>query len=228
MSPKKLLLALFLLPVFSYSQTIQVKKESTSINNEVADGYEILVEATEEELQASLSRFLKSTGKVRESDGVFTISEPLIDGKKYARALYSTGRQVGKLSSAWMGINKKEWGNAANEVDKDLETLIHDFGVSFYRDKIQKQIDESKRASQTVERQKQKLVNQHGDLTSRIESNKREKIQLEKSLENNKLELENLYKRLQQNKNDQDSVAIAAEQIKKVIATHQERQKKVR
>lgn len=229
MSPKKLFFLLFLFPSgISYAQTIQVKKETTKINREIADGYEILVEVPEEELHTSLSKFLKSLGKVRESEGILTVSEPLIYGKKYTRALYSTSRQVGKLSSAWMGIHKKDWGNAANEVEKDLEKLIRDFGVSFYRDKIQKQIDESNRAAQAVERQQQRLLNQNRDLYSRIEDNKREKIQLEKSLESNKLELENLTKRLEKNKKDQDSVSIAGDQIKKVIVIHQERHKKVK
>ena len=105
--------------------------------------------------------------------------------------------------------------------------MIHDFGVSFHRDKIQKQVDESVRASEAVEKQQQRLNNQNRDLSTKIEDNKREKIQLEKSFEKNKLEFETLSKRLEKNKKDQDSVAVAGEQIKKVIELHKERQRKV-
>ncbi len=228
MSPKKLFLIFFLFPsAITYSQSINVKKETTRINGEIADGYEIMMEATEEEVQNSLSKFLKSSGKGRESEGVLTISEPLISGKKFTNALYSTSRQMGKLTSAWIGIHKKDWGAEASGVEKDLEKLIRDFGVSFHRDKIQKQIDESVRALQTVEKQQQRLVNQNKDLTNKVEGNEREKIQLAKSLENNKIEFATLTRRLEQNKKDQDSVAVAGEQIKKVIEIHKERQRKV-
>lgn len=228
MSPKKLFLIFFLFPsAITYSQSINVKKQTTRINSEIADGYEIMLEATEEEVQNSLSKFLKSVGKVRESEGVLAISEPLISGKKFTNALYSTSRQMGKLTSAWIGIHKKDWGDEASGVEKDLEKLIRDFGVSFHRDKIQKQIDESVRALQTVEKQQQRLINQNKDLTNRIEGNKREKIQLEKSLVNNKVEFETLTKKLEENKNDQDSVAIATDQIKKVVEMHKERQRRV-
>jgi hypothetical protein len=50
---------------------------------------------------------------------------------------------------------------------------------------------------------------------------------LEKSLENNKTENQELLKRIEQNKKAQDSVAVAAEQIKKVVEMHKERQRKV-
>lgn len=228
MSAKKLFLIFFLFSsAITYSQSINVRKETTRINSEIADGYEIMLEATEEEVQNSLSKFLKSVGKSRESAGVLTIHEPLISGKKYTNALYSTSRQMGNLTSAWIGIHTKDWGDEASGVEKDLEKLIYDFGVSFHRDKIQKQIDESVRALQAVEKQQQRLVNQNKDLTNKVEDNRREKIQLEKSLENNKIEFVTLTRRLEQNKKAQDSVAVATEQIKKVVEMHKERQSNV-
>ncbi|MBT1706483.1 hypothetical protein KK060_24630 [Fulvivirgaceae bacterium PWU20] len=50
------------------------------------------------------------------------------------------------------------------DVIKDVEKLVHDFGVSFYRDKVQQQIDESNRALQAVEKQQLRLVGQNKDL----------------------------------------------------------------
>jgi hypothetical protein len=78
-----------------------------------------------------------------------------------------------------------------------------------------------------VEKQQMRLVNQNKDLENKIEGNKREKIQLEKSLKNNKVELMTLTKKLEENKKAQDSVAIATEQIKKVVEMHKERQRKI-
>ena len=83
------------------------------------------------------------------------------------------------------------------------------------------------RALQAVERQQQRLTNQEKDFTNRLTDNKNEKIQLEKSFENNKLQFESLTKKLAQNKKDQDSIAMATEQIKKVIEMQKQKQASV-
>ncbi|HTJ52515.1 MAG TPA: hypothetical protein VL443_23810, partial [Cyclobacteriaceae bacterium] len=101
------------------------------------------------------------------------------------------------------------------------------FGVQFYRDKIQEQIDESNRALSAVERQQQRFSNQNRDLNMKLEDNKREKIQLEKSLVDNKTEYETLLKKIEKNKKDQDSLITSNEQIKKVIEAQKARQGKV-
>jgi hypothetical protein len=46
-------------------------------------------------------------------------------------------------------------------------------------------------------------------------------------LENNKLEYESLLLKIEQNKKAQDSVAVAREQVKKVVEIHREKQRKV-
>lgn len=209
-------------------QTVKVKKETARIKNDYADGFEVELQATAEEVEASLAKWMKSFGKAKSHGNFIAVSEPTIQEKKYTAPVYALNKQVGNIVSAWIGIESSDWSkNEAEEVSKELEKLIYDFGVNFYREKIQKQIDESVRASQAVERQQQRLQNQNRDLNNRIENNKREKIALEKSLENNRIELETLTKRLEKNKKDQDSVAVAGEQIKKVIEMHKEKQRKV-
>lgn len=227
MALQKIFLLIFLLPALTYSQTIKVKKETSRIDGEIADGYGISLEAPEPAVHNSLAKYLKSVGKIKQSDHVITISEPLIAGEKYPYPLYSTSWQTGTTTSAWVGINMNEWDDEANTMDKRLEKLIYDFGVNFQREKIQIQIDESLRALQTVEKQQSRLVNQNKDLTNKIEGNKREKINLEKSLVNNGLAFEDLTKKLAQNKKSQDSVATAGEQIKKVVEMHKARQQEV-
>ena len=85
----------------------------------------------------------------------------------------------------------------------------------------------SLRASQAVEKQQQKLVNENKSLNTKLEDNKREKIQLEKSMQENVVENGTLLKKIEKNKHDQDSVATAGEQIKKVVEMHKENQRKV-
>ena len=221
-----LLLIMFVLASSAYSQTVKVKKDNARVKGQNADGYEVELDGAVVDVEASLVKFLKPIGKGKQNDGVVSIAQPVIRGKNYTSPIYATVKDKGKMSSAWIGIKASEW-TSPDDVKKDLEQLVHDFGVSFHREKIQLQVDESNRALQAVQKQQTRLVNQNKDLNAKLESNKKEKIKLEKALADNKLELETLTKNLAKNKKDQDSVAIAGEQIKKVIEMHKARQKKV-
>jgi uncharacterized protein (DUF342 family) len=185
------------------------------------------LQSTAEEADGAINKLMKSFGKTKQGEDYVVVAEPTINGTLYAAPVYARTKQIGNMVSAWVGIRTKEWDSNVENLNKDLERLMYDFGVNFHKEKIQKQIDESMRALQAVERQQQRLTNQNRDLNTRVEDNKREKIQLEKSIENNKVELETLTKKLEKNKKDQDSVAISGEQIKKVIEMHRDRQKKV-
>lgn len=217
-----------LLAVSSFAQTVKVKKEQTRIKNDYADGFEVELPGTYEEIDEALSKLMKSLGKSKESEGYYAVAEPSVVGRTYTSPVYGSTKQVGNMISAWIGIKKSDWkDNDAENISSALEGMIRDFGITFHRDKIQKQIDETLRAAQAVEKQTQRLSNQNKSLNSKLENNKQEKIDLEKSLINNKIELETLTKQLAKNKKDQDSVAIAGQQIQKVLEVHRERQRKV-
>ncbi|MFZ6010172.1 MAG: hypothetical protein ACOYXT_07455 [Bacteroidota bacterium] len=218
--------SIVLLSLAAGAQTVKVQKETARVKGENADGYEVELEGAKDEVEASLTKYLKQAGKGKQNDDIIVISMPVIGGRSYTSPLYATTKDKGKTSIAWIGIKASEW-TSADEVKKDIEKMVRDFGVNFCRDRIQGQIDESNRALQAVEKQQQRLLNQNKDLTFKLDDNRREKVQLEKSLENNKLELEALTKKLEKNKKDQDSVALAGEQIKKVVEMHKERQRKV-
>jgi hypothetical protein len=208
------------------AQTIKVTNESVRLQGESAEGTETVLDGTFEEVEASLLKYMKPVGKMKKGDEAYAISLPMVNGKNYTSPLYAVVRDKGK-GAAWIGIRPSEWTGNSDELKKDIEKLVYDFGVNFYRDKIQAQIDESTRALQAVERQQQRLINQNKDLDSKLEGNKKEKIQLEKSLENNKVEFESLNKKIAQNKLDQDSVAVAGEQVKKVIQMQKDKKAKV-
>jgi hypothetical protein len=216
-----------IISAYADAQTVKVKKEKSTVKGESMEGYSVEVQGTGSEVTASLGKFLKTIGKTKQSD-FFTVTEPNINGLVYTQPIYATANENGKSATAWIGVNPSAMSKEdAAKLDKELEKLMKDFGVKFYRDKIQVQIDESTRATQAVEKQKQRLLNENKSLSTKLENNKREKIQLEKSIVDNKSEHESLLKRIEQNKKAQDSVAIAAEQIKKVVEMHKEKQRKV-
>lgn len=215
-----------LLPLGAFAQSVVTKKVASRIEEEQVSGYEVSFGASEEEVRESLTKFLKPMGRTRQSADYITISEPIIGGKKYAQTLYAITRSFGNSASAWIGM--QSGAGEESSIDRDLDKLVYDFGITFHRERIQTQIDESLRALQAVEKQQARLVNQNKDLNHKIESNKREKIELEQSLVTNKIELVDLTKKLAANGRAQDSIAVATEQIRKVVEMHQERQRKVR
>jgi hypothetical protein len=210
------------------AQTVKVKKENSNVKGEVAEGYVVELEGTLSDVNTSFVKFLKIYGKPKQSEGILILAEPVINSRTYTNPVFAVVKDNGKTSTTWIGIKTSAWpADDAAAVSKELEKMLYDFGVKFYRDKIQVQIDETNRAYQAVEKQKQRLVNENKTLLTKIEDNKREKIQLEKALANNKLENELLLKKIEKNKLDQDSVALAGEQIKKVTELHKERQRRV-
>jgi hypothetical protein len=127
-----------------------------------------------------------------------------------------------------MGINPAEWDDKdIKYANRELQKMLYQFGVKFYRDQVQKQIDETQQALDAVEKQQQRMLNQNKDLTIKLSNSDQEKIQLEKSLEANKFENAVLKVKLENNKKAQDSLLNVGVQIKKVMETHKERQRKI-
>jgi len=226
MNPAKVFfLVVVIIPFIGSAQSIQVKKETSRIEGANASGYQVTLTGEEEDVKTSLGKYLKTIGKTKPSGDYITVAEPMINGKKYTDMLYATSRQTGNSPAVWMGVRAA--GGEESALDSDLRKLVYDFGVAFYREKIQVQIDESLRALQAVEKQQLRLTNQNKDLSNKVENNKREKIQLEKALVDNKLELEELTNRLAANAKAQDSIATATDQIRKVVEMHKEKQRKI-
>lgn len=214
---------------FAFSQKVTVTKKSDKIKGESAEGYGTTLEGSQEKVAAAWSRFLKDLGKVRSGSDYQFIENPAMGGTVYQTGIvYATANGNEESTSVWMGIKAAEWTvNDIKIVENQLEKLVYQFGVKFYRDKIQAQIDEAVRASEAVTRQQQRLLNENKNLNLRLTNNGQEKIQLEKNLETNKLEKLVLDQKIINNKKSQDSVKLAGEQILKVIELHKERQRKV-
>lgn len=225
MSAKMFFYLLLLLPGVLAAQSIVTKKETARIDGINTNGYQIVIASSRQDVNISLSRYLKAVGRTKSSGDYIILTEPVIGGRKYSGILYALTKDLGNTSAAWIGIPSES--GEESSLDRDIQKLVYDFAVSFYREKVQLQIDESLRALQTVEKQQLRLVTQNKNLNNRIESNKLEKIQLEKSLLENKTELEELTRKLAANSKAQDSVAIATEQIRKVVEMHKEKQRSI-
>lgn len=223
----------FLLSFFwalTWAQTVNVVRSDQRIRNESAEGYSVEIEAKKEEVDIAWLKFLRELGKSRQTPNPQVITSPTIGGALYEEGiLYATSVEKNGNTSIWLGLKPVEWTvNDIEIVYRELEKVVHQFGINFYKNKIQAQIDEAQRAMDAVQRQQQRLTNQSRDLSIRLGNNEQEKASLEKSLEANTFENAVLIQRLENNKVSQDSVAMASEQIKKVIELHKEEQRLVK
>lgn len=211
-----------------FGQSVKVKKESARVKGENIEGYGVDLEGSFSDVNGSFIKYMKSFGKVKQNSDYGTLIESTLNGKNTALPVYIITKDNNKTAQAWLGIKSGDWPTEdVDGVNKQLEKTLYDFGVQYYRNNVQVQIDETNHALQAVEKQQQRLTTQSKELNTKLEDNKREKLQIEKSLANNKVENEMLLKRIEKNKKDQDSVALAGEQIKKVIEAQKIKQAKI-
>jgi predicted RNase H-like nuclease (RuvC/YqgF family) len=211
------------------SQTVTVNKQNEKVKNENIEVFVTSLDGEKDDIQSAWIRFLKDLGKLRQGGNPMTVAEPVINGTPFAKGIvYADIKEGDKSTTVWMGINQAEWDDKdIKYANRELQKMLHQFGVKFYRDQVQAQIDETQQALDAVEKQQQRMLNQNKDLTLKLSNSDQEKIQLEKSLEANKLENAVLKVKLDNNKKAQDSLMNVGVQINKVMEAHKERQRKI-
>jgi predicted RNase H-like nuclease (RuvC/YqgF family) len=211
------------------AQTVTVNKQNEKVKNETIEVFATTLEGSKEAIQQAFNRYLKEVGKVKLFSSPTAITEPIIGGTPFSKGIVYASSQAGdKSSTVWMGINPADWDEKdVTYATRELQKMVYQFGVKFYRDQVQKQIDETQQALDAVDKQQQRTLNQAKDLTTKLSFNEQEKIRLEKLLENNKLENAALKIRIENNKKAQDSLVNVNTQIKKVLETQQEKQRKI-
>jgi hypothetical protein len=212
-----------------FSQTVTVGKRSERIKNESANGFSSDLHAKSDDVRTALNKFMKEAGKAKNNGDMIAVTEPVINGTVYSKGiLYATVGGSDVKTRVWIGILASEWNSSETEgVLKEIEQMMYRFGIKYYRDKIQLQIDEAQQASDAVDKQAQRLTSENKSLTNKLQNNDQEKIRLEKSLEANKLEDLVLRQKIANNQKSQDSIAQASIKIKQVMEMHKEKQKKV-
>ncbi|MFN8335167.1 MAG: hypothetical protein U0U09_08545 [Cyclobacteriaceae bacterium] len=211
--------------VLAHAQKVSVSASQERINGKNCEGYSTLLTGSLEEVNTSLTKYLKTLGKVKSNGNQFQVLEAQVNLTKYVNPFFAVTKAKGGQVSVWMGATDES--DSVKSIRSELERLVYNFGVKFYKDKIQADIDESLRAQNAAEKQQQRLTLEGKNLASRQEMNAKEKIRLQKALADNKLDSIKFVVALARNKKSSDSLAIATEQIKKMVETHKERQRKV-
>jgi predicted RNase H-like nuclease (RuvC/YqgF family) len=212
-----------------FGQTVTVNKQNEKVKGETIDVFAVSLDGKKEDIKSAWIKFLKEMGKLKQSGSPMTVSEPVISGTPFSKGIVYAGSNEGdKNSTVWIGINSKEWEDKdVTYANRELQKMMNQFGIKFYRDQVQVQIDETQQALDAVAKQQQRMLNQNKDLTLKLSNNEQEKTQLEKTLETNKLENAALKIRLENNKKAQDSLLTSTDQIKKVMELHKEKQRKI-
>lgn len=213
----------------AYGQKVTVTNKSEKVKGESTEGYSTTLEGKGEDIKAAWSKYLKALGKVKSGSDYQFIETPAMGGTVHTSGVvYARSEGTAESGTVWMGLRPEEWiVNDIKVVEETVKELVYQFGIKYYKDKIQAQINEAQEALDIVTRQQQRLVTENKNLASRLTTNEQQKIQLEKSLEANKLEHLVLEQKIVNNKKAQDSVAATTVPIKRAILLHKERLRKV-
>ena len=225
-------LHVFLIMILSGSlsaQQVSVSTETRTVKGGTADGFAVSIDGSKESVGQSLTRFLKGYGKPKAAGDLITITSPVLGGNPYEKQfMYAVAAGDATSSTAWIGLRKEEWPNNDTEVLlARIKDLAYQFGVNYYRDRMQLQIDETQQAVEAIERKVQRLIQQNKDLNSKLLDNEQNKVKLEKALEQNGLDHSSLLLKIEANKRSQDSVTAAGVQVKKVLDAQREKQSKI-
>jgi hypothetical protein len=221
---KKFVLLFLLIGQVAFAQTVIATKQSQRIKGENAVGYATFLEAQQQEVNTSLQRYLKTFGKPKQQGEMSFVQLPSVNGIAYTSSLYATAKANETKTVVWMGILEKA---DTTTIASQLEALVKAFGINFYRDKIQVQIDEAQRAVQAVEKQQQRTATENKNIGMRIENNKKEFLQLNKAIKSNRQDSVDLNLKLQKNFYDKDSLALVLDKVKKALEFQKDRQKNV-
>lgn len=228
LAPKKFLsIGLFLTSSVLCAQTVTVTKSQQRVKGENAFGYSTSLDAVKGEVNASLLKYMRTFGKPKQQDDLIVVPETTLNGQTFAKPLYAIVTGAGAAAKAWIGVSLKDWSADSANVPTQLEGFVKTFGVNFYRDKIQAQIDEAQQAVEAVDKQQQRNLNENKTLQQKIANNKNEYEQLKKALQNNRADSVSLFLKLDENQKSKDSLQMVSEKVKKALEFQKERQRKV-
>jgi hypothetical protein len=211
------------------AQQVSVSADARTVKGGACEGFVTSLDGSNASVSQAFIRYLRQYGKVKTSDGEITVTNPMLGGNVYEKhIMYAVVKGDEKSATAWMGLNKSEWPENDTEVLlARIKDLTYQFGIKYYRDLVQVEIDETQQAVDAIERKVARLIQQNKDLNSKLLNNEQDKVRLEKALEQNATDHATLLLKIEANKKSQDSVAAAGVQVRKVLEARREKQSKI-
>lgn len=213
------------------AQGTTTEQTSEKIKGDVYSGYSTRITGDFEEVHDALIKNLKTFGKVKEDRNSISVNSPTINGTTFQEKSMKVLARKNKDESCylWIGIKTEDWDRQSLDlINSQMDQILKNFVPEYRRGCVQKKINETQSAWESIERLQSKTVKQASDLNKKLENNVKEKAHLEQSLVDNDKENVSLKARIVDNKKAQDSIANVLQQVKNKMAVHQDELSKIR
>lgn len=211
-------------------QVISVEESTTRINEMRLSGSKTRVEGDSRDVELFLKQQLRELGKVRDRNTYLEISDVTLSGDEYGeRIFYAEIKGNETVRTVWFGADTEGLSELGVKLLTDkLNQFMYDFAIGFYKNEVQKEIDESEKAENYAIRQQRRLERDSVSLLNSLESNEEQLIKLQQAIEDNKLEHERLLLQIEQNKLALDSADITLYRIREVILKQKKKKESIK
>lgn len=212
-----------------FAQGVTTEQTAEKIDGSVFSGYSTKVLGDYNEVHEEFIKNLKTYGKVKENRKSIHVANPSINGTMFQeKSIHALAKKTNDQTYLWIGIKTEDWESTSLElVNSQMDKILKDFVLSYYRGHVQKKIDETQSVWTSIEKLQSKTVKQESDLNRKLEYNIKEKSRLDQAIIDNEKENVSLKSRIEGNKRAQDSLANVLQQVKKKMAAHQEELRKI-
>lgn len=226
-------LAVVLLSLFgwvsnaSLAQTVEVNPANGSIKEKSLKGFVVCLELDVKDLEKSWSRYLKSLGKFETVERQAMVGSAIMLPAVSSDALdfYSKITVSPRCVQVFMGGLRA--GSSLELLDiqnENIKKLLYDFAVEQYRQDLIGQISEAERVVNLAVKAHDKRESEGENLKSKMKRNRKEKVNLLKSIEENASDLKKLQTDSTRNVTEKES---ALEEISKVRKIAEDKKQKL-
>ena len=222
------IILLIVLP--STAQKIETNSKTQRVQGKNIPGFSVRIAHDKfEEVQDFWFERLKENGKLRKRRNYYQADEVNFSSLSVVNlTLFTRLNTKDSIVTVWAGANNKDLAEYDQEpVNKEVDAFLRQFARDFYRDRMQKKIEESERAVTFTSKKHQRLLQDAKNLALQLSDIEVEQKRLEETLEKIKLEHAVLLQKIEDNKSDTEATYQDLEMIKKVLEDYKSQLKKM-
>lgn len=200
------------------AQKVTVNQTDQKVNKITRPGAAVYLELDEKTVSNLWKKQFKDFGKVSTSGGDYYIEAATVPGINSIVRTISRVEKSGKGTMVWMAVDMgDEWAQSGGAGWGAIEKILHNFGVTAYKEDIMEQIADAEKALGKTVKDQEKTIKDGENLQSDFEDNAEEKIRLENALKDNAAKKQQLTQDIEQNKKDKERMAGEVDKMKKAV-----------
>lgn len=208
----------FMFAVMANAQKVTVNQTDQKVNKITRPGAAVYLELDEKLVSNLWKKQFKDYGKVSTSGGDYYIEAATVPGISSIVRTISRVEKSGKGTMVWMAVDMgDEWAQSGGKGWAAIEKILHNFGVTAYKEDIMEQIADAEKALEKTVKQQEKTIKEGDNLQSDYEDNAEEKIRLENALKDNAAQKVQLQQSIEQNKKDKERMVGEVDKMKKAV-----------